>query len=208
MKIIKPSVELLWITPNAEQMIERSGRICYQSCEKITDDSAAKFVDKINKLGHHSVLEHGVASIKFITDRGVTHELVRHRMASYSQESTRYCSYNKDKFGGELSFIEPPFKTEAERAEWVDTCEIIEWSYLYLLNKCKTKPEIARAILPNCLKTEIVMTANFREWLHVIALRSSRNKGAHPQIKEIIDMAEEILAKECPSIFKCERLVE
>jgi len=198
--IEQPSAKLLWITPNAEQMIELSGRTCYKSEDKITPDSAIKFVKKIRSLQHHSVLEHAAASFKFVCDRGVTHELVRHRLASYSQESTRYCNYGKRKFGGQIRVIEPPFKLDKSQEEWEFVCERIEEAYLRLL-KWGESPQMARSVLPNCLKTEIVMTCNFREWLHVFALRSSENKRAHPQIQEIIDMARHILIEKCPGVF-------
>lgn len=200
MIIVEPSAELLWITPNAERMIELSGRTCYKSEDKMTPESAVKFVKKIRTLQHLSVLEHGVASFKFVCDRGVTHEMVRHRLASYSQESTRYCNYSKCKFGGEIKVIQPPFKHNTSLKDWRDVCEIVEGVYLRLI-RAGESPQVARSVLPNCLKTEIVMTCNFREWLHVIALRSSANKRAHPQIIEVIDMAEKILIEKCPAVF-------
>lgn len=201
MIIVKPSVELIWITPNAEQIIEADGRICYKSEDKITKNSFARFVKKIKKSGHLSVIEHASASFKFICDRGVTHEMVRHRLASYSQESTRYCSYNKDKFGGQISIIEPPFKNKESEEGWKIICEDIERLYMRML-EIGEKPEIARSILPNCLKTEIVMTCNFREWLHVFSLRTSKNHRAHPQIQEVMDKAHCILKEYCPVVFE------
>jgi len=152
------------------------------------------------KLGHYSVLEHGSVSFRFVCDRGVTHEMVRHRLAAYSQESTRYCNYSKSKFGGEIKVIEPPFKHTRSKFLWEQTCKHIEATYLNLI-KLGEKPEIARSILPSCLKTEIVMTCNFREWLHVFSLRTSDNMRAHPQIREIMDVAKNILKSQCPAIF-------
>lgn len=203
MIIVKPSAELLWITPNAERIIELSGRTCYKSEDKMTPESAVKFVKKIRSLQHHSVLEHASASFKFVCDRGVTHEMVRHRLASYSQESTRYCNYSKYKFGGQIKLIEPPFKKRTSINEWKYVCTVIENAYMYLLENGES-PQMARSILPNSLKSEIVMTCNFREWLHVIALRSSANKRAHPQIVEVIDMAKDILIEKCPAVFNNE----
>lgn len=200
MIIVKPSAELLWITPNAERMIELSGRTCYKSEDKMTPESAVKFVKKIKSLQHLSVLEHASASFKFVCDRGVTHEMVRHRLASYSQESTRYCNYSKSKFGGEMKVIEPPFKNKKSLIVWLDIIARVEYSYMRLL-ELGEPPQMARSVLTNCLKSEIVMTCNFREWLHVIALRSSANPRAHPQIIEVIDMAEEILIEKCPAVF-------
>jgi len=201
MIIEQPSAELLWITPNALEVIEAAGRTCYRSESLIHDGSATKFVSKIIKSGHLSVIEHASASFRFICDRGVTHELVRHRLASYSQSSTRYCNFSKSKFSGEIRVIKPPFlNPDKSEAVWSNAITQAETMYLLLL-ELGEKPEIARSILPNCLKAEIVMTCNFREWLHVIALRSSSNKRAHPQIRQIIDMARDILAKKCPIIF-------
>lgn len=201
MLIIKPSAELIWMTPNALQTIEAAGRTCYKSQAKITEESAEDFVAKITRSGHHSVLEHAAASFRFICDRGVTHELVRHRVASYSQESTRYCNYTKNKFDGQIKVIEPPFRKEGSSLVWIDIVEKIEKAYLSLV-ELGEKPQMARSVLPNCLKTEIVMTCNFREWLHVFALRVKGTTGVpHPQIKEAIGLAQEILHEQCPTVF-------
>ena len=189
MRIVKPSAELLWITPDAEQVIERSGRTCYKSEDAITKDSAGKFIRKIIASGHHSVIEHASASFLFICDRGVTHELVRHRLVSYSQESTRYCNYGKNRFGNEITVIEPPGLTETQRDIWTKAVLCAEERYLLLLNNLgqTCPPQIARSVLPNCLKTEIVTTCNLREWRHIFKLRTS--EAAHPQIREIMDIA-------------------
>jgi thymidylate synthase (FAD) len=198
MRIVKPSVELLCITPNAEELIERAGRTCYKSEDKITPGSSEKFIRMIVARGHLSVMEHASATLKFICDRGVTHEMVRHRTAAYSQESTRYCNYAKDKFGNEISVIEPPFANDALREEWCKAMEAAEASYLRLL-EAGAPPELARGVLPNSLATEIVMTSNFRNWLHFFELRCS--KAAHPQIREVANMALVILQKEAPAVF-------
>lgn len=199
--IVKPSCELRWTTPNALQEIERAGRVCYKSEDKITDDSAVKFVRQIMKRGHHAVIEHAVASFYFVCDRGVTHEMVRHRLAAYCQESTRYCNYGADKFNGQLRVIEPPFKNpEVSKAIWDKAMAEDEKNYLELI-AAGEPPQIARSVLPTCLKTEIIMTCNFREWLHVFSLRSSQNNGAHPQIIEIMDMAQDVLANLFPVVF-------
>jgi thymidylate synthase (FAD) len=199
MKIVQPSVELVWITPDPYQNIEKAGRTCYKSEDKITDDSAVKFCGMIKQRGHESVVEHAVASFKIICDRGVSHEIVRHRIASYSQESTRYCNYSKDKFGNEISVIEPPGLTLTQRGSWVDAVQFVETEYLWMIEN-GVSPQIARSILPNCLKTEIVMTANFREWMHFIKLRTS--PAAHPQIRPIAEEIRKILAAYCPTIFE------
>ena len=200
MKIENPSVELLWITPNPEKQIEIAGRTCYKSEDKITADSARAFCRMLRKSGHHAMLEHASASFRIITDRGITHEIVRHRLASYAQESTRYCNYSKDKFGNECSFIEPPgLDTSFKRMAWLMHCERTEQVYFELLSY-ECSPQIARAVLPNCLKTEIVMTANLREFRHFIKLRGS--KAAHPQIRPIAFWMWSTLMVEAPSVFE------
>ena len=198
MKIVEPAVSLEWITPNALQIIEAAGRVCYKSENNISNSSATQFVSNIMRRGHTSVIEHASASFRIITDRGVTHEIVRHRIASFSQESTRYCNYTKDKFNNEISVIEPPTLTADTRESWYNACEVAEKEYFNMLKSGAT-PQIARSILPTCLKTEIIMTCNFREWVHFLKLRTD-NK-AHPQIIQIANQIKNILSKECPIIF-------
>jgi thymidylate synthase (FAD) len=197
-RIEKPKVELVSITPDAEAVIEQAGRTCYKSEDQIGPESAARFVRMLKKRGHLSVVEHAVATLLFVCDRGVSHEIVRHRPASYSQESTRYCNYGKDRFGGEITVIEPPFESQAQLDIWQRSMEQVEKTYLSLL-EAGVSPEIARGVLPNSLKTEIVMTANFREWLHFFNVRC--DKASHPQMREVAGMAREILIREAPSVF-------
>ena len=189
MKIIKPSIEILdELNPEAIlKKLEIAGRVCYKSEDKITPESAVKFISSILKRGHESVIEHFSFSVKFIVDRGVSHEIVRHRLASYSQESTRYCNYGTDDFGGEITVIKPLFfeeKTEGY-VHWWQACKYAEEKYFQLLNY-GAMPEEARNVLPTSVKTEIVMTANLREWRHFLRLRTS--KAAHPQIREVANM--------------------
>lgn len=198
MIIVSPSVELLWITKDPEQQIEAAGRTCYKSEDKITEESAGFFTHKLRKSGHHAMLEHAVASFRIVTDRGITHEIVRHRLASYGQESTRYCNYSKDKFGNECSFIQPPGLTFTQTAIWRRACEDAEHSYFGMIEEGCT-PQIARSVLPNCLKTEIVMMANLREWRHFIKLRGSA--AAHPQIRPIAYGIWNILKDHAPNVF-------
>lgn len=174
---------------NGEEMLRRievAGRTCYKSEDKITPESAEEFVRMIIKRGHHSVLEHESVGVRIVCDRGVSHEIVRHRLASYSQESTRYCNYSKDKHGGEVTFIAPGFLWETGgdpcHDEWVRAMEAAEKSYLTLL-RYGASPQGARSVLPNSLKTELVMTANLREWRHFFTLRTAN--AAHPQMREI-----------------------
>ncbi len=167
--------------------IESAGRTCYKSEDLITADSAKKFVVSILKSGHHSVIEHHNISVRIITDRGVTHEIVRHRLASYSQESTRYCNYSKDKFGNEITVILPVWfdgdhDRDAQFKGWFHACKTAENYYFSLIDNGQT-PQEARSVLPNSLKTEIVMTCNIREWRHFFALRASN--AAHPQMREL-----------------------
>lgn len=199
MKIVEPKIELLWITPDPEKQIEIAGRTCYKSEDKITADSAREFVRRMRKSGHHAMLEHASASFLIITDRGITHEIVRHRLASYAQESTRYCNYSKDKFNNECCFIEPPDLSRSEFTYWQDACEFSERRYFGMLEH-GASPQIARAVLPNCLKAEIVMTANLREWRHFINLRGSQ--AAHPQIRPIARGIWEVLMEYAPAIFE------
>lgn len=202
MKEIRPSFEIMDDIDGAKilQNLERCGRVCYKSEDKITEGSAEKFIGMILKSGHESVLEHEKLTVKFICDRGVTHEIVRHRIASYSQESTRYCNYSKDKFGNELTFIRPCFWADdsEEYAVWKQAMEEIEKTYVKLIS-LGAKPEEARSILPNSLKTEIVCTMNLREWRHFFRLRTAER--AHPQIREISVALLDELKKRIPVIF-------
>ena len=180
MKIIKPSYEII-DTLNGKgilKKIELCGRVCYKSEDKITENSAREFVKQIIKAGHESVLEHFSFSVRFITDRGVSHEIVRHRLASYSQESTRYCNYSDDKFDNEITVVEP-CQLAAQKPNWRKACEVAEEQYFELL---KTESaQTARSVLPNSLKTELIMTANLREWRHFLNLRTA--KAAHPDMR-------------------------
>ena len=202
MKIITPYTEIL--TPLDGQAIlqhiELCGRVCYKSEDKITDTSAAKFVAGIIKRGHEAVLEHFDITVKFVCDRGVSHEIVRHRMASYCQESTRYCNYSKDAFGSEITVIRPSFLTEGTPGwqYWKVACRMAEKSYFELLDWGCT-PQEARAVLPTCLKTEAVMTANLREWRHFFKLRTA--PAAHPQMREVAIPLLHQMRSQVPVIF-------
>jgi len=198
MKIVEQSVELLWATNRPEETIERAGRTCYKSEDRITDRSAGKFVGRMKTLGHHAMIEHAVASFLIVTDRGISHEIVRHRIASFAQESTRYCNYSKDKFDNGITVIRPEGIGPYQEIGWRCLMEKVEKMYLAWIES-GVKPEDARSILPTCLKTELVMTANLREWLHFIKLRSSN--AAHPQIQQIANLIHYDLALYAPNIF-------
>lgn len=185
MKIIEPSVEIL-NPPDYQQMlnhIEVAARTCYKSEDKIKDGSAEELIKRLIASGHHSVLEHISISIRFICDRGVSHEVVRHRLCSFSQESTRYCNYSGEKFGSELTFIKPMFWIEdsVQYKLWINLISSSEETYIYLLRTGAT-PQEARSVLPNSLKTDIVVTANIREWRTMFEQRCV--PAAHPQMRQ------------------------
>ncbi|MCL2572024.1 MAG: FAD-dependent thymidylate synthase [Defluviitaleaceae bacterium] len=187
MKIVEAGYEILGNVDGIGflKAIEKAGRICYKSEDKITDESCVKFVQMLVKLGHEAMVEHAPAlSVKFTCDRGVSHEIVRHRLFSFAQESTRYCNYSKGKYGNEITVIKPFFWKEGEEKYvlWEKSCQEAEKTYLSLI-KMGATPQEARAVLPNSLKTEIIVTGNVREWRHFFKLRTSND--AHPQIREV-----------------------
>lgn len=186
MKIINANVEFITPVDGAAilKRLEQCGRVCYKSEAKITDTSAPAFVAGIIKRGHEAVLEHCSFTVKFICDRGVSHEIVRHRLAAYCQESTRYCNYGKEGFGSEITVIKPCFWKEGSGpyVSWQIAMRDAEDAYFILLD-AGCSPQEARSVLPNSLKTEVVMTANIREWRHFLKLRCS--PAAHPQMREV-----------------------
>ena len=207
MKIVEPKYEILTdISKDGIkelQRIERVARVCYKSEDKITPDgeSAKKLVSFLVKQGHEAMLEHSQLSVLFTCDRGVANELVRHRIASFAQESTRYCNYAKDKFGGEIQVIMPAFIKNADesvRTYWIESMYAVEKLYMKLLER-GFRPEQARCVLPMCLKTEIVVTANLREWRNVFKLRTP--VAAHPQMRELMCPLLKELQKKIPVIF-------
>lgn len=216
MLLIKPSYKILTaINPGRIlRSIEAAGRTCYKSESKITPDSAQRFVKMILDRGHESVIEHESLSVRFICDRGVSHELVRHRLAAFSQESTRYCDYGGKYSSPQVSFIIPPwvsippgeYGTEESIPGDSNSCHY--WAFAMLnaerlyctLRQHEWPPQEARSVLPNSLKTEIVMTANLREWRHVLRLRTS--KAAHPQMRELMLPLLDDLRERIPVVFK------
>lgn len=202
MKIIEPYFEFLDEIDGKKilQKIEKMGRVCYKSEDKITDDSAKIFIASILKNGHESVIEHEKISVRIVCDRGVSHEIVRHRIASYSQESTRYCNYCNEKFGKELTLIKPVFWEfgSEEYNQWYMAMQGIEETYNRLI-EMGSKPQEARTVLPNSLKTEIVVTMNLREWRHFFKLRTSIK--AHPQMREIACNMLKAFKERLPIIF-------
>ena len=212
MKIVEPKYEIL--TDISEggikelQQIERIARVCYKSEDKITPDgeSAKKLVSFLVKQGHEAMLEHSQLSVLFACDRGVANELVRHRVASFAQESTRYCNYAGEKFGGELTFIIPHYlfdstgseKSRRMHAQWESSCKDDENYYMHLID-LGMRPEQARCVLPLCLKTEIVVTANYREWRNIFKLRTP--VAAHPQMRELMCPLLKELQSKIPVVF-------
>jgi thymidylate synthase (FAD) len=202
MKIINQSYEIL-SDPNLRKqlkLIELAGRTAYKSEDKITDDSAKEFASMINKRNHEAVLEHSFLSVKFITDRGVSHEIVRHRLCSFTQESTRYCDYSKDKFDNQLTFIKPIGMDDKNRFIIWQTAMIQAEKYYLMMIDNKENPQQARSVLPNSLKTEIVVSANFREWKHIFRLRAI-SKAAHPQMRDLMIPLYNYCKEQLPEIF-------
>jgi thymidylate synthase (FAD) len=202
MKLIKPSTEILSTIDGdvVLKTIEQVARTCYKSEDLITDDSAKKMVSNLLKNGHEAMIEFYDITVKFVCDRGVSHEIVRHRVASYAQESTRYCNYSKDKFGNELSFIHNDIDDmdNAGSVDYANALETIELAYFQLI-KDGVAPQMARAILPNSLKTEINVKMNLREWRHFFSLRCA--PAAHPQMRELTIPLLEKMHNLVPIIF-------
>ena len=186
------------------QAIERAARTCYRSESAITEDgeSAKKLIRHLIESGHEAMLEHSFLSVKFTVDRGVTHELVRHRLCSFAQESTRYCNYFAEKFEKSVKFIIPDFLTQGDRQEelaiWMKACEKSEKDYFALLEKGAT-PQEARTVLNHSVAAEIVISTNYREWRHILRLRTA--KDAHPQMREVMRPLGEELKRRIPVIF-------
>ncbi|MDR0718126.1 MAG: FAD-dependent thymidylate synthase [Treponema sp.] len=196
--ILYPCTEDDWETEY--KLIELAGRTAYKSENKISAESHIAFIKGIVSRNHLAVIEFGNIVVHFVTDRGITHELVRYRLCSFVQESTRYCNYGSGKFGNEVAFVMPSGLDDLLRkGEWIQSCRDSEDQYLKLLEIGCT-PQQARAVLPNCTKTEIVVKANFREWRHVFELRAV-SKDAHPDMRLLmIPLYEEVRAI-CPQIF-------
>lgn len=221
MKLVDPSITFLWSTPSPLLAIELAGRTCYKSEDKITDNSCVEFVHRMIKNGHEAMLEHASMSYRVVCDRGVTHEIVRHRLFSYAQESTRYCNYK-----GGVSFIIPRWVTDCQVGKydilwknklgqvvggpkepqglglfnrWFWSMALAERDYQRLLDEGCT-PQQARCVLPNSLKTEIVITGNMREWRYFFKLRT--DKTAHPDMRYVANLILNDAQKRIPVIFE------
>ena len=204
MKIIDPSYTI--IRPCALDAVSRKDALhaianAARTCYKSTGTDDATLVMQLVRSGHEAMLEHYGLTVCFVVDRGVSHEIVRHRMASYAQESTRYCNYGKDKFDGQISVI-CPFTPESKAFDdWIWACRIAESAYISMTRN-GTPPELARSVLPHALATELVMTANLREWRHFLALRAVGTTGRpHPQIQQVALPLLRELAAWLPEVF-------
>ena len=204
MKLVKPGYEILTPIDGLKELqaIELAARSCYKSEAAITEDgeSAKKLIRCLIESGHEAMLEHSFLSVRFTVDRGVTHELVRHRLCSFAQESTRYCNYSGEKFGHDVRFVIPYFFKDKPDAFgiWADACVRAEQAYFDLLDGDAT-PQEARTVLPNSTVADIVVTANFREWRHILRLRTA--KDAHPQMREVMCPLGMELQRRIPVIF-------
>lgn len=214
MKLIKPYTEILTDVDGKEilKTIEKVARTCYKSEDKITDDSAEKMIKSLLDRGHEAMIEFADVTVKFVCDRGVSHEIVRHRVASYAQESTRYCNYSKDKFDNQITFIIPvwcklasneknetPVDVTSPEYIWVEAMKEAQDSYNKLIEEGWQAQE-ARSVLPNSLKTEINVKMNLREWRHFFKLRC--DKPAHPQMRELTIPLLEKMHKLIPVVFE------
>ena len=196
--IIYPSRSTEWV--NEARKIEAAARTCYKSENYVSEDSWKSLIKKLKENNHGAMLEFGNFICRITTDRGVSHELVRHRLASYAQESTRYCNYGKNKFNNEVTFIKP-VEIDISKNEfkiWKSAMEAAEESYLTMIEE-KVKPENARSVLPNSLKTEVVMKCNWRELLHMLDLRTSA--AAHPDIRYVMNMIKDVFMENIPELF-------
>jgi len=217
MRIIDQGYKIKLLASFDQQLnlIEDCGRVAYASEDKIADGSSKQFAKMIMGKNHGAVLEHSILTVIFVTDRGVSHEIVRHRLASYTQESTRFCNYAKDKFNGSVTYIrpvwidkdwvenhgpEPVFGGNSAEDHWWQVCNLAEDYYLRLL-KLGWTPQQARSVLPNSLKTKIAVTTNFREWQHIFRLRAI-SKAAHPQMRDLMIPLYEDCRTLCPEVFE------
>jgi thymidylate synthase (FAD) len=196
MKLIKQSHQIIEIPENALKLVETAARTCYKSERKISPGSDITLVKSLIGRGHHAMLEFGDITVRFITNRGVTHELVRHRLCSFAQESTRYVRYD-----GKMEIVKPVWwqqSTPEQKEIFLRHCEMAEQNYRNLL-QTGWQPQQAREVLPNALKTEIVVKANLREWRHIFSLRCS--KAAHPQIRNLMLGLLKDLKEKIPLVF-------
>ena len=203
MQIIDHSIEMIYPTSSegwvqAAKYIELAARNCYKSEEKITNDSWIPMIRNLKERNHGAMLEFGSAMVRVTTDRGILAEFTRHRLFSYAVESTRYCNYSKDKFGNELTFVRPVELQDNALKVWKDTMQFLEKTYLDLI-AMGTSPQNARSILPNSLKTEMIVKGNLREWMHFFELRTS--KAAHLDMRAVATLIQDEFQRGLPELF-------
>lgn len=202
MKIIEPVVEVEKVDYNKiMRNLERACRTCYRSEDKITEESYKTLLKNCINRGHESILEHEKITIRMTCDIGVYKDLTRHRHASFSIESTRYCNYGKDKFDNQIKFIKPVNMEENTELynEWEKSLEEIESHYIKMVSLNAT-PDQMRMILPHSTAAEVTMTANIREWKHILSLRCT--KHAHPAVEQVMIPLLLHLKKNMPEIFE------
>lgn len=201
MRVIEPGFEVM-ARPSREEackLIERVGRVCYKSEDKITDDSCYEFVKMLVRRKHYAMLEHVSATVKWTVDRGTSHALVRHRIGAFAQESTIYCDYTAGKFGGEIAVIRPAeLETDDQVRAWELSVDEAEYAYKRL-RELKLSPKIARAVLPTCTKTELVTTLNLRQWMHVLETRL--DPMDHPLTRLVTEMVLRDFEEWLPEVF-------
>jgi thymidylate synthase (FAD) len=198
MRVVEPSYEIIYPTPEIAKLslplIERIARDCYQSADKIGPGTDKAMVEKLCGLHHTAMLEFGIdLVVRFVCERGVSHELVRHRLASYAQESTRYCKYKDG-----IVVVRPPMVSDHGRMAWEEGVRAAELAYTRMLDAGET-PQIARSVLPTCVKTVINVKANLTEWRHIFKLRTPHT--AHPQMRALMNLLLADVKKLVPVVF-------
>lgn len=202
MKIVPQTVEILTPIDGTYicKFIEKCARNCYKSEKSITEDSYKTMLERLIKSGHTAMLEHFNITVKLVTNVGCYKDLTRHRMASYAIESTRWCNYDKDKFGNELTFTDPIHidHNKEEYKIWFETMQTIENNYMKM-SELGCKPDQMRMILPHSTKADVIMTANIREWRHIFGLRCK--KDAHPEVQYIMVLLLKEFKEKIPILF-------
>ena len=200
MRIVEPWIKVEKIDgKKIMKRIERACRTCYRSEGKITEDSYKNLINNCITRGHESVLEHEKVTVRIYSDVGSYKDLTRHRFASFSVESTRYCSYDKDKYGNEIAFMNPVYIENKEMYEtWKKTMQEIENSYIEM-KKLGATTDMCRELLPHSTAGEYTMTANIREWKHILSLRTT--KHVHPSIRQVLIPLLKYFKEEMPEIF-------
>lgn len=207
-QIAKPDVDDPDVYWDILKEITACGRVAYADefdQDKVTDEKAEAFVRRLIRDGHESVLEHITMRIIFTVDRGFSHELVRHRLCAFTQSSTRFCNYEQDRFGNEITVIRPCFLDDSSTGKfntWSRAMVDCENAYFMMLHQGCT-PQEARTVLPNSLKTTVVMTTNLRELRHILNLRAAGVTGKpHPQMLEVMVPLLNELKLKLPVLFE------